>query len=92
MRESYPVIGALNGACHNIALKKPEQKDSGRLDDGTETGLLRIATRASACADLAEMVSEVTKGPLMFGHVAAIRQNAEKVIPQVNRIAALILP
>lgn len=88
VRETYATKAALNGVCQDIAVKKPGEKNSMRLDDGSETGLLRIATRAVACADTAQLVAEVTKGPMVFNLIAAIRQNAEEVIPQVNRIVS----
>lgn len=87
-KESYATIEVLNGSCKDIAKKKPDQGNaSGRLDDGSYIGTLRIAERALVCAKNAQMVSEVTKAPFAFGLATVLNRTAEKVIPQVNFIA-----
>lgn len=86
-RDAYAIMEGVNGACLNIHLKKTRDPQSGRLDDGSETGTLRIAERAKICAETALFIADVTKMPVDFAIAAHILKNAGYVIPRVNRIA-----
>lgn len=88
-REAITVTGSVDGNCHNIHFRKKDDT-GGRLDDGSRTGMLRIAERAKSCVEIATLAANITQTSQAYALAKHIIHNADKVIPQVNDIADIL--